>query len=219
MLVLLPATYLEPGVVQAHCAPISGILDAGRYPSGDDALIARVTADLDASGLSAHPPPTSCAGSTPSCSQTSATPSRRLRLRWTMPARSTPASAMKRSPATAPPASTGRPKRRWASAVSRCRRCARSPARPRRRLDVAEPRPQHRQHRDRLPQRRDRAARPPARRPDARECRAAGARFPHGARRRRSWLGALGRGGGGDREARGRTALRRPFARVSRNRR
>lgn len=57
MLVLLPATYLEPGVVQAHCAPVSGILDAGRYPSGDDALIARVAADLDASGLSAHSAP------------------------------------------------------------------------------------------------------------------------------------------------------------------
>ncbi len=57
MLVLLPATYLEPGIVQAHCAPISGILDAGCYPSGEDALIARVTADLDASGLSAHPTP------------------------------------------------------------------------------------------------------------------------------------------------------------------
>lgn len=54
MLVLLPATYLEPGIVQAHCAPVSGILDAGRYPSGEDHLIMRVTADLDASGLSAH---------------------------------------------------------------------------------------------------------------------------------------------------------------------
>jgi 2-dehydropantoate 2-reductase len=57
MLVLLPATYLEPGIVQAHCAPVSGILDAGRYPSGDDAVIARVTGDLDASDLSAHPTP------------------------------------------------------------------------------------------------------------------------------------------------------------------
>jgi 2-dehydropantoate 2-reductase len=57
MLVLLPATYLEPGIVQAHCAPVSGILDAGRYPAGDDASIARVTADLDASGLSAHTTP------------------------------------------------------------------------------------------------------------------------------------------------------------------
>src|SRR6185295_7832131 len=43
MLVLLPATYLEPGVVQAHCAPVSGILDAGVYPGGSDDLISRVT--------------------------------------------------------------------------------------------------------------------------------------------------------------------------------
>ena len=54
MLVILPATYLEPGVVQAHSAPCTGILDAGRYPAGTDALIERVTADLDASGFSAH---------------------------------------------------------------------------------------------------------------------------------------------------------------------
>ena len=43
--------------MQAHCAPVSGILDAGRYPSGEDHLIMRVTADLDASGLSAHATP------------------------------------------------------------------------------------------------------------------------------------------------------------------
>jgi 2-dehydropantoate 2-reductase len=57
MLVLLPATYLEPGIVQAHCAPVSGILDAGRHSAGDDALIARVVADLDGAGLSAHATP------------------------------------------------------------------------------------------------------------------------------------------------------------------
>jgi 2-dehydropantoate 2-reductase len=54
MLVLLPATYLTPGVVQASCAPVSGVLDAGCYPAGVDDLIGRVTAGLDASGLSAH---------------------------------------------------------------------------------------------------------------------------------------------------------------------
>jgi 2-dehydropantoate 2-reductase len=57
MLVLLPATYLEPGRVQAHCAPTSGILDAGCHPSGSDAIIAGVTADLDVAGLSAHAVP------------------------------------------------------------------------------------------------------------------------------------------------------------------
>ncbi|HYM15614.1 MAG TPA: 2-dehydropantoate 2-reductase N-terminal domain-containing protein [Dehalococcoidia bacterium] len=55
MLVILPATYLQPGTVQAHAAPVGGILDAGCYPSGVDHLIARVTADLDAAGFSARP--------------------------------------------------------------------------------------------------------------------------------------------------------------------
>jgi len=54
MLVILPATYLVPGMVQAHAAPTSGILDAGCYPAGTDLLIARVAADLDESGFSAH---------------------------------------------------------------------------------------------------------------------------------------------------------------------
>jgi 2-dehydropantoate 2-reductase len=34
--VLLPATFLEPGVVEAYMAPVSGLLDVGRYPSGED---------------------------------------------------------------------------------------------------------------------------------------------------------------------------------------
>ncbi len=55
MLVVLPATYLQAGVVQAHASPISGVLDAGCYPSGIDDVIVRVTADLDHSGLSARP--------------------------------------------------------------------------------------------------------------------------------------------------------------------
>ena len=54
MLVLLPANHLEPGAVSASMAPISGVLDAGCYPSGEDHLIMRVTSDLDASGFSAH---------------------------------------------------------------------------------------------------------------------------------------------------------------------
>jgi 2-dehydropantoate 2-reductase len=55
MLVFLPATYLEPGIVQANAAPVSGILDAGRYPAGVDATVERVTAAIDSSGLSAKP--------------------------------------------------------------------------------------------------------------------------------------------------------------------
>jgi len=34
--VMLPATHLRPGLVQAHGAPRTGILDVGRYPSGVD---------------------------------------------------------------------------------------------------------------------------------------------------------------------------------------
>jgi 2-dehydropantoate 2-reductase len=34
--VMLPATHLEPGVVQANSAPTPGLLDVGRYPSGVD---------------------------------------------------------------------------------------------------------------------------------------------------------------------------------------
>ena len=37
MCVMCPATQLRPGVVQIHSAPVSGMLDLGRYPSGIDA--------------------------------------------------------------------------------------------------------------------------------------------------------------------------------------
>jgi 2-dehydropantoate 2-reductase len=55
MLVILPGTHLEPGVVLAHSAPTIGILDAGRAPAGVDGTVAQVTADLTASGFSAEP--------------------------------------------------------------------------------------------------------------------------------------------------------------------
>ena len=35
MCVMCPATQLRPGVVQVHSAPVSGLLDLGRYPAGD----------------------------------------------------------------------------------------------------------------------------------------------------------------------------------------
>jgi len=57
MVVWLPATYLEPGVVLNHATPIGGILDAGCYPQGVDALITQVTADLTTCGFSAKPDP------------------------------------------------------------------------------------------------------------------------------------------------------------------
>ena len=36
MCVMCPATQLRPGVVQVHSAPVSGLLDLGRFPSGID---------------------------------------------------------------------------------------------------------------------------------------------------------------------------------------
>jgi 2-dehydropantoate 2-reductase len=34
--VMMPATHLEPGVVQAYGTPLTGVIDVGRYPSGLD---------------------------------------------------------------------------------------------------------------------------------------------------------------------------------------
>jgi 2-dehydropantoate 2-reductase len=57
MVVWMPGTYLEPGVVLNHATPVAGILDAGCYPQGVDPLITQVTADLTACGCSAKPDP------------------------------------------------------------------------------------------------------------------------------------------------------------------
>jgi 2-dehydropantoate 2-reductase len=51
MMVWLPATHLEPGVVIAHAAPINGVLDAGRYPSGADATIGQISSEIDGAGI------------------------------------------------------------------------------------------------------------------------------------------------------------------------
>jgi 2-dehydropantoate 2-reductase len=47
--IMCPTTHLEPGVVQAHSAPVTGILDIGRWPSGTDALGRAVSEALEAS--------------------------------------------------------------------------------------------------------------------------------------------------------------------------
>src|SRR6478736_4459458 len=51
MCVWLPATHLEPGVVEANGVPLAGLLQIGRYPSGADATAERIGADLTASGF------------------------------------------------------------------------------------------------------------------------------------------------------------------------
>jgi 2-dehydropantoate 2-reductase len=42
--VVLPGTFLEPGVVEASMAPVTGSLDVGRYPHGDDETAAALAA-------------------------------------------------------------------------------------------------------------------------------------------------------------------------------
>ena len=50
----IPATHLEPGVVEAPATPVSGILQLGRYPSGADDLASAAAADLRRSGFLAE---------------------------------------------------------------------------------------------------------------------------------------------------------------------
>jgi len=57
MVVMLPATHLEPGVVQQNASPLAGILDGGRYPQGTDSLIEAVCADLREAHFSAQTDP------------------------------------------------------------------------------------------------------------------------------------------------------------------
>lgn len=57
MCVMLPATHLEPGVVVAHGAPLSGVLDVGRYPSGTDEVTEAVASALDGSEFSSRAEP------------------------------------------------------------------------------------------------------------------------------------------------------------------
>jgi len=54
MCVMLPAAFMEPGVVDASGAPRNAILDIGRYPSGTDATSDAVAAALEASNLASR---------------------------------------------------------------------------------------------------------------------------------------------------------------------
>ena len=46
MCVWLPATHLQPGTVESHGTPLAGMLPVGRYPSGVDATVEQIAADL-----------------------------------------------------------------------------------------------------------------------------------------------------------------------------
>jgi 2-dehydropantoate 2-reductase len=49
--VWMPATHLEPGVIEAQGAPMSGLLPVGRYPDGADETARKVAADLAGSAF------------------------------------------------------------------------------------------------------------------------------------------------------------------------
>ncbi|MGW3103520.1 ketopantoate reductase family protein [Streptomyces sp. NPDC001100] len=51
--VWLPATFVEPGVVAAGGAPLTGILHLGRYPHGTDETARLIAADLEKSSFEA----------------------------------------------------------------------------------------------------------------------------------------------------------------------
>jgi 2-dehydropantoate 2-reductase len=53
--VMMPTTFIEPGVVQASSAPTSGILDIGRFPEGVDDVCDELSAALASSSFSSMP--------------------------------------------------------------------------------------------------------------------------------------------------------------------
>jgi 2-dehydropantoate 2-reductase len=57
MCVMLPATFVEPGVVQASGWPAPGILDVGRYPGGTDATAEAVAAAVRQGGFDSNAVP------------------------------------------------------------------------------------------------------------------------------------------------------------------
>lgn len=57
MVVWVPVTLEEPGLVLHHASPVHGILDSGRYPTGSDALIEAVMSDLREAGYCADANP------------------------------------------------------------------------------------------------------------------------------------------------------------------
>lgn len=48
---MLPSAYLQAGIVQAFSAPVPGIVDIGRFPSGEEPALGLVSADLRRAGF------------------------------------------------------------------------------------------------------------------------------------------------------------------------
>jgi len=55
--VLCPASHLRPGVIVAHSAPVTGLFDLGRYPSGVDDVAEAIAEALQASTFESLPRP------------------------------------------------------------------------------------------------------------------------------------------------------------------
>jgi 2-dehydropantoate 2-reductase len=55
--VMMPTGHLEPGVVEAHCSPVPGILDVGRFPGGADDTTHRVAQAFRSAGFESEPRP------------------------------------------------------------------------------------------------------------------------------------------------------------------
>ena len=53
MLVIMPANYTEPGIVDTTSWPMTGVCDLGRYPGGTDAVAEAVASEIAAAGFSA----------------------------------------------------------------------------------------------------------------------------------------------------------------------
>lgn len=54
VVVMVPATHLEPGVVAQHSSPVPGLLDVGRFPVGGDELCGRLVDALRSAGFDAR---------------------------------------------------------------------------------------------------------------------------------------------------------------------
>ena len=57
MLIMMPATFMNPGEVVLHSTPLNAWLDAGCYPEGTDPLIEQVCADISTSKMTSTPDP------------------------------------------------------------------------------------------------------------------------------------------------------------------
>jgi len=55
--VMMPTGHLRPGVVEAHCSPVPGILDIGRFPGGVDDTTHRVARVFRSAGFVSEPRP------------------------------------------------------------------------------------------------------------------------------------------------------------------